>query len=96
VTQEARKTGRPLQPYTARMGVARGYARVRPGVTTEPTKPRLSIPVMRWRPHKTYRRGMNFLLTPGAPLYREQLRARAFDSWRNAAELELFHLDQAA
>jgi hypothetical protein len=39
---------------------------------------------------------MNFLLTPGAPLYREQLRARAFDSWRNAAELELFHLDQAA
>jgi hypothetical protein len=30
---------------------------------------------------------MNFLLTPGAPLYREQLRARALDSWRNAAML---------
>jgi hypothetical protein len=30
---------------------------------------------------------MNFLLTPGAPLYREQLRARAFESWRNAAAL---------
>jgi hypothetical protein len=43
---------------------------------------------------------MNFLRTPGAPLYREQLRARAYDSWRNAAmaagELELFNLDQAA
>jgi hypothetical protein len=30
---------------------------------------------------------MNFLLTPGAPLYREQLWARALDSWRNAAML---------
>jgi hypothetical protein len=30
---------------------------------------------------------MNFLLRPGAPLYREQLRARAIDSWRNAALL---------
>jgi hypothetical protein len=66
VAQEARKTGRPFQPYTGRMGAARGYPRVWSGVTTEPNKPRLSIPVMRTRPHKTYLRGMNFLLTPGA------------------------------